>query len=430
MRGGSSRGGTVNRTASLPIKVVALLLMAVLVSSSSHATSTTAKTRDVGDGTTYVKAEPRALQPDNNGNNPDDAMQPGKETPPPTVAPPPDDPCLICDEGATVFEDVVIPTMEDETTCGDMILYASSLESDSAECGSIRLVETVCCFQSVSPTMPPSVNPTEIPTDNPTVTPTQNPTENPTISPTSDPSDSPSSSPTVSSMPSSAPIPYARADRVDARYVPWDELDEGHLIAATALYYNQSTWEAYGTNIIETMNYAVLAREEKTSALALGYADAESWDCWQNHYENYKWIDLGVQYVQARQWWEELGWDIYSWNKYEDPPATDGKDWYDLSDDERYAASQLCYSRRTWDSYESLSGEHPMEKPDFRFTDWYAVDDAVRDAAGDGLKYSPLSWNVLGLDIVETRGWDDLTSYEMEAATAIGFAKITWDCWQ
>jgi hypothetical protein len=71
-----------------------------------------------------------------------------------------------------------------------------------------------------------------------------------------------------------------------------------------------------------------------------------------------------------------------------------------------------------------------MEKPDFRFTDWYAVDDAVRDAAGDGLKYSPLSWNVLGLDIVETRGWDDLTSYEMEAATAIGFAKITWDCWQ
>ena len=69
-------------------------------------------------------------------------------------------------------------------------------------------------------------------------------------------------------------------------------------------------------------------------------------------------------------------------------PRTYGKDWYGLSDDERHATSQLCYSRRTWDSYEALLlGEHLMERPNFHFTDWHAVDDAIRDAAGNGLKY-------------------------------------------
>ncbi len=118
------------------------------------------------------------------------------------------------------------------------------------------------------------------------------------------------------------------------------------------------------------------------------------------------------------------------WNKYEDPPASHRMNWYKLSNDERYAASQLCYFRRTWDLYESLLGEHPMERPDFCFTDWYTVSDAVRDVVGAGLNYSPLLWNVLGLDIIETRAWDDLTPYKQEAATAISLAKITWDCWQ
>ena len=64
---------------------------------------------------------------------------------------------------------------------------------------------------------------------------------------------------------------------------------------------------------------------------------------------------------------------IYSWNKYEDPPATCRKDWYSLSNNERHATSQLCYSRRTWDSYKAVLGEHPLERPNFRFMDCYTV---------------------------------------------------------
>ena len=58
--------------------------------------------------------------------------------------------------------------------------------------------------------------------------------------------------------------------------------------------------------------------------------------------------------------------------------------------------SQLCYSRRMWNLHKALSGEHLMGKPGFRFTVWYAVKGAIRDTAGNGLKYSPLLLNVLG----------------------------------
>ena len=125
----------------------------------------------------------------------------------------------------------------------------------------------------------PSENPTKIPMKNLTVMPMQNPTVNIRISSTVDLSESPSPSPTVILMPL--------------------------------------------TTVVEQKHYAGLMREEKATVLTLGYADLELWDCWQNHY---KWIELGMKYVQVRQWWKELWWDIYSWNKYEGPPATDGKD--------------------------------------------------------------------------------------------------------
>jgi hypothetical protein len=44
------------------------------------------------------------------------------------------------------------------------------------------------------------------------------------------------------------------------------------------------------------------------------------------------------------------------------------------------------------------------------------------------LGYTPLSWNVIGLDDIESQAWDNLKSIEMEAASNVGFAKSTWDC--
>ena len=78
-------------------------------------------------------------------------------------------------------------------------------------------------------------------------------------------------------------------------------------------------------NAVKQMHYAGLTREEKQQELQVDQP-------------------LGMEYVQVRQWWEELEWDLYSWNKYEDPPATNEKDWYGLNEDEKYTSSQLCNS--------------------------------------------------------------------------------------
>ena len=47
---------------------------------------------------------------------------------------------------------------------------------------------------------------------------------------------------------------------------------------------------------------------------------------------------------------ETLGWTVDSWDySTSDPPATESKSWEELSNEERAAATLLCYFRETWD---------------------------------------------------------------------------------
>ncbi len=140
-----------------------------LASSSSSPRAAAAATTMM----TTTRNDLRALQlDDGSANNPKD-MGTGnsgmpretEDAPPPTPVPTPEattpvDPCLICDKGAPLYEDIVIPTMDNGTTCVNLSLYASTLELDSSECSSIRLAKSMCCFQSMSPTAPPSDDPT------------------------------------------------------------------------------------------------------------------------------------------------------------------------------------------------------------------------------------------------------------------------------
>ena len=277
-------------------------------------------------------------------------------------------------------------------------------------------------------------NVTSSPTNRPTNRPTVSPTVSPSSSPTDYPSVSPSSSPTISSAPSAAPIAYTRSPRVNIRYTPWVDLTPTEQNLAEQLDYTQETWDTIGTNPIENLDWKRLLREQKTAATQLGYT-LQSWDCWQNHYQSYRWIDLDNEYTQSGQWWEMLGWDIYSWNRLnEGSPPSDDLNWYELSVDERYAASQLCYFREVWDEGDVASsdlGEFPMNRPYFRYEHWMALEENKRAAADDMLKYTALNWNVIGLnDKIEMKGWNDLTDFERLGAIGIGFTELTWDCWQ
>ncbi|KAL7540132.1 hypothetical protein ACHAXR_009881 [Thalassiosira sp. AJA248-18] len=284
---------------------------------------------------------------------------------------------------------------------------------------------------SSSPTI--STQPTAFPSSSPTRTtqPSVSPTDTPSSSPSSHPTAIPSMSPTTSAQPSMAPIPYARSPRINLRYQPWSTLTSQQQSFATQLDYNEPRWNNLGSNPVENLDWQRLERQQKEAAIQLGY-DLHSWDCWQNHYQGYRWIDLNLPYIQVGQWWEILGWDIYSWNILSDAPPSDMLNWYELNGDERDAAAQLCYFRETWDEGDVLFEDDvfSMEKPEFRYVHWMEMDFEKREVADGGLKYSGLSWNVLGLDTIESRGWGGLTSYEREAAEKVGFTELSWDCWQ
>lgn len=230
-------------------------------------------------------------------------------------------------------------------------------------------------------------------------------------------------------MPSMAPIPYTRSTRVDIRYKPWTELSSDDQVYAEQLGYTMVTWDELGSNSIENLDWQRLTREQKTAAGQLGY-DKDSWDCWQNHFQSYRWIDLNLPYIQVGQWWSILGWDIYSWNAYQDAPKSDSLTWYELSDEERYSAAQLCYTRLTWDETNNLYDGFPIAMSEVRYKHWMELERNKRQMLDTNLKYSPLSWNVLGLEKIESKGWNDLTVYEKEAAKFVGFAELDWDCWQ
>ena len=141
------------------------------------------------------------------------------------------------------------------------------------------------------------------------------------------------------------------------------------------------------------------------AATSLGY-DQKSWDCWQNHFEAYRYIDLGSEGIQVLQWMDDLGVTYAYWNGYGDAPASEETLWWDLTTEERYAAAQLCFFRRSWNEMDYYyNNMFPMLKPKFRFVEWTSLDESTRSIAEQSMKYSKLSWNVIGLDPIESRAW-------------------------
>ena len=266
------------------------------------------------------------------------------------------------------------------------------------------------------------------PTSPTSFTPTSKPSASPSSTPSAEPSPTPTSSPTSSSAPSSAPIPYSRPTRVDIRYVPWIDLPGDVATTASMLNYTEATWNDYGVNPIESLNWDRLSRTEKMYAGILGFQRL-SWDCWMNHYQSLRWIDLNNEGIQSRQWWVDLGWDISSWNKYESPPKSNEEYWYFLTEEERFAAAELCYFKRTWDEADVYVDGFPLEKTQYRYSNWFDLDENVRSIATDGLKYNDFLWNVVGLHSVEARDWKQLTPVEQKAAKLLDFTQISWDCW-
>ena len=150
-------------------------------------------------------------------------------------------------------------------------------------------------------------------------------------------------------------------------------LDEvSKAIAVQFLDYNETTWDLPGTADVEIFDFSSLDAYRQKAILSLGFT-ADQWDCYVNHYGFYSWDelqDLGVQ-----NYFIVLGWTEKEWLGDESIPQIQ----YLLSETELAALLE-----------EAKYGDNERPGSDYLW-------------------------------------WDELTSYQREAAIKLCYFEETWN---
>jgi hypothetical protein len=156
------------------------------------------------------------------------------------------------------------------------------------------------------------------------------------------------------------PIPFYR-------YTLWGDLDAETKAHATTLLYNEMTWNRRDFNRIEASSLSNIEIENSgqfDAILAIGF-DEEVWDCYVNHYGDYLWAELEEEGVQ--QYYEALGWSEGTWEELNFSPTTSELLWSELSNAERAAAEEICYTLELWNEVSldlwSILPEAPTDSP-------------------------------------------------------------------
>lgn len=299
---------------------------------------------------------------------------------------------------------------------------------------------------SPPPTPPPTTaRPTIASSDSPSASPTATPNSSPSSSPTNsaDPSAAPSSSPTKSSQPTISTEPtdsptrthyptlagyeYVRPKRNDNRFVPWTKLDRNlQVIAQDHFRYSKDTWDNFGTNPIEYLQWDDLSDKQKEAAVELGFEDEVSWNCWMNNWQSFSWKQLHS--LQLAKYMVSLGWDMDQWNsQYNNPPAERKGVWDEMTMEQQRNANQLCFYKTSYDRLDlpSHGFGYPMAKPEERFVPWQDIDEKFRVKLEQSLGYTELTWNVLRLADIEQMGWFEF-AYDERVSLHFAMVLLEW----
>ncbi|CAJ1936017.1 unnamed protein product [Cylindrotheca closterium] len=129
------------------------------------------------------------------------------------------------------------------------------------------------------------------------------------------------------------------------RWNSWDALDDSLRSAARDLGYTEDLWNHPGAYELERWSFGFLSTSNQQKIMDLGFTP-QTWDCWQNHYQDYRWEELSCfGLVWAA---EALGWEGTTWSN-DTAPLVVQKDWSSLSSQERSAARELCYLPALWE---------------------------------------------------------------------------------
>ena len=217
-------------------------------------------------------------------------------------------------------------------------------------------------------------------------------------------------------------------NKPDFRYQQFTKLDRAQQIAATdKLDYTAITWNALGLADVERKGWDYLTTDQQIGATQLGFTK-ESWDCFIDHYSSAYWAEL-VANNKASQYMR-LGWSQDSWEGDADHPASEGKWWDQLSDDEKKAANALCYFKMNWNMVDMNPNNSyfPYVFPAFRYKPWNELSLSQQNTAMGMMNYTEALWNDLGTHVAEKNTFLNLDSTTREGAMELGFYTHNWDC--
>ena len=132
----------------------------------------------------------------------------------------------------------------------------------------------------------------------------------------------------------------------ELRYVEWQKLGLNELTVAESLGYNKMSWNNLEISDLESTAFENLSAAEQQGAMALGF-DQETWNCYMFHYNGYSWNEL--EDADVAQYLVTLGWTEDNRGGDEDSPDSDDMSWDELSKEEQFAATKICYTKNAWD---------------------------------------------------------------------------------
>lgn len=211
------------------------------------------------------------------------------------------------------------------------------------------------------------------------------------------------------------------------RFTTWNSLPPHYRDLAVQAGYEEMSWNSVGTYALEKMAWSDMTNATQRDALRDMGFDANTWDCYMNHYWSYSWIDLVVEGLHAEA--QVLGFTAQLWDNGSQV-ATDSSDWVGLSDGEKRAARALCYFEGTWDggyTLHDMPGQ-PILYPYFRFQPWSYLTPQEK-ALATIVGWEDSTWDTpVSADVTDS-AFDDLPEEARQAAMELGFYQEQYDCW-
>lgn len=218
--------------------------------------------------------------------------------------------------------------------------------------------------------------------------------------------------------------------------VAWEQVEENEIPFWSTLGWNETNWDGSHPAAVpssESRTWAELTSFEQEAATAVGY-DESTWNPSTVRVPsgdvNAFWNSLGWDdlYLSEQRLWGILGWDADNWSGLPEAamPFSNWRAWAELTPVEQGAATELGYDETTWNTeiVRTPEGEVEIFWSKFAWEELYLGEQQLFAYLG----WSEASW--LGDQPIpesKYRTWEQLSAVERGAATQLSYDETNWN---